>query len=544
MKIPKASLRRRRKRFIRHDDGRKTDFSFSSREERSMIYTYLLNMIKAGYAKDHTGEIFSFCVDVIGEKNAYLLIKSLYPTKIDYSNADDLYYWAASNIPDWETLQIVHDVFMPKIESLLQENSGRRNTELLIRLKMVQDIFKLSDEEVTMLMFFYLVDNYSTVSRYLGQSPLDLTIYNILRVYGPMVLGIKGRDFRSMLSKTILFDADIIDIRGGRSLDNRICDYLLGIGERDLRSAFFSKDSNTPLLLKDFSLAQEEIGVMEALFKSNGGCNVLFYGAPGTGKTSLAKALAKHMKVDLFSVRISGSANDYDDDDMGFRLKALYATINSTRRCKCLILIDEADELLNAAVMPHVDNRTNKSWINNLLDSHDRKIIWITNRRWGIDASTMRRFAFSLEFEQLTAKNRVTILEHALKTEGLKNYLADKDIQDLCKTYHVDAGGIVNAVRLLKIEKSTPKESVVRMVEAVLKNHEKATDSNGSVKARRRKKDFSIYSLESLNTSHDLDEISQRLKEFNEAHEGEGKKSFSMLLYGPPGTGNPLCQYS
>lgn len=521
------------------NEGRKTDFSVCSREERSMIYTYLLNLIGAGHARKFPEETFNFCVDVIGQKNAYSLVKPLYPSKLGYDDSEDLFAWTEKNIPERETQRIITQFFYPKIESLLRYKSGRRNDELLIRLEAIQSIFKLSDDEVALLELYYLLNTHSTMSTYLGEDPIDLNNYHLLKIYGHTVLGMTPRQFRAVLNNTILFDAGIVELEGGgRSLDRRICDYLLGVGERELRNTFFSRDVETPLTIKDFSLSSEEVQVMEALLKNNGGCNILFYGSPGTGKTSLVKAIAKHLKMDLFSVRVAeDTKGEDDDDDIKFRLKALYATINATRRRKSLILVDEADELLNAAVLPHFETTTNKSWLNNLLDGHGRKIIWITNRHSEIDRSTMRRFAFSLEFEQLTAKNRLTVLKHALKTEGLNSYLPDKDLQELCKTYHVDASGIVNAVRLLKIKKNTRKETIIKMVEAMLKNHEKATAGKERGVSRKRWKDFSTYSLKGLNTSHSLEDISRLLKDYTEKEEQDKTKCVSLLLYGPSGTG-------
>lgn len=524
------------------EDRRKTDFSVCSREERSLIYTYLLNLIGAGFSKKFPEEIFNFCMDVIGRKNAYHLVKPHYDNKkLEYEDSEDLFAWAEKNIPDRETQRIINELFYPKIEALLRDKSGRRNDELLVRLEMIQSVFKLSDDEVSLLELYYLLGTHSTMSTYLGEDPIDLNNYHLLKIYGHTVLGISRHRFRSLLNGTILFDSGVVELEGGsRSLDRRICDYLLGVGERELRNTFFSKDVDTPLAIKDFSLSTEEVKVMEALLKSSGGCNFLFYGAPGTGKTSLVKALAKHLKVDLFSVRVAENTRDEDDDDdddIKFRLKALYATINATKRRESLILVDEADELLNAAAMPFMERSTNKSWINNLLDGHGRKIIWITNRHSGIDRSTMRRFAFSLEFEHLTAKNRLTVLKHALKTAGLKHYAANKQLQEICKNYKVDAGGIVNAVQLLKIKKATRKESAIKLAETVLKNHEKATICKACNRRHGKKKDFSTYTLKGLNTSHNLPEIAQLLKEFADLPESGSAKCASLLLYGPPGTG-------
>lgn len=524
----KSPFRRGLKRRL----SRKTDFSVCSVEERQAILFYLLNMIRAGFGVKFTEQVFNFCVDVIGVKNAYSLLKPLYRTELDYDDTDDLFFWASRKISDRGVMKIIHEVFIPRIEMIAGKRSGARNRELVFRLSAVRDSFMLTDAETSILELFYMIQTHSTVSNYFGEDPLDLTSYHLFKLYGHTILGLDRRKFRNVLNNSALFDAKLINEENGLSIDDRICDYLLGIGERELNNVFFAKNADTDLSIRDFFLSREELRVLGALLKSRNGCNVLFYGAPGTGKTSLAKCLARHFNMDLYTVRIDEGENDY-----GFRLKAIYATLNVAQGKRSLIVVDEADEILNTAhlsAQTRSKNTVDKSWINNLLDTHNRKMIWITNQHWAIESSTIRRFAFSLEFENLTAKNRMTILQHELKKHRIENYFTESEKRDLCKTYTVDGSGIVHAINLLNINKNMKKEVVLKMVETVLNNHEKATRGEN---AKKKKRDFKSYSLQGLNTSHELSHIISVLKEFGERKERVKTASVSLLLYGPPGAG-------
>jgi DNA replication protein DnaC len=225
---------------------------------------------------------------------------------------------------------------------------------------------------------------------------------------------------------------------------------------------------------------------------------------------------------------------DETGDDHDFRFRAIHAALNAVKRKGSLILVDEADAILNAAAMPQVRNLTNKSWINNFLDNHDRTIIWITNRSWGIEPSTMRRFAFSLRFDKLTHKNRMSVLRYELEKNDLAGYYDEHEIKDLASRYDVDAGGIVNAVNVLKLQKRGSKGRVKETVEVVLKNHQEATiGKRHSVRPR----DFLTYSLEGLNTSQDLERIITQLNNHSERKANLPNLSVSILLYGQPGTG-------
>jgi AAA+ superfamily predicted ATPase len=126
------------------------------------------------------------------------------------------------------------------------------------------------------------------------------------------------------------------------------------------------------------------------------------------------------------------------------------------------------------------------------------------------------------------------VLTYELKKQGLSGLLGAEEIKELCRRYSVDASGIIHAVKVLKIKKGMKKESVLRLVESVLKNHEKATTGKEPTGKTR---DMRQYSLTGLNTSHDLGRIVSVLKEFGTGKSGNAPRSVTLLLYGPPGTG-------
>jgi SpoVK/Ycf46/Vps4 family AAA+-type ATPase len=222
--------------------------------------------------------------------------------------------------------------------------------------------------------------------------------------------------------------------------------------------------------------------------------------------------------------------------DSDFRLQAIHATINAAGGSRSLILVDEADEVLNTERPIYVRSAVDvdKSWLTNLLDNHQRKIIWVTNASRGISPSVMRRFSFSLHFDRLTPKNRATVFKHELAKRDLMNLFDDDDVRDLSNRYAVDAGGIVNAVNIMQLQTRSPKERVRESVEAVLKNHQFATLG---IRNNLRPRDVQKYSIEGLNTSPDLNAIIAALRDFAKGSLGSEVRSVSVMLHGPPGTG-------
>ena len=139
-----------------------------------------------------------------------------------------------------------------------------------------------------------------------------------------------------------------------------------------------------------------------------------------------------------------------EDDNHKDKLRAIHATVNLADRKRSIVLIDEADEILNTYESLFFKSKVNKGWINNFL-SHKKKIIWITNRISEIDSSTMRRFSFSLQFQKFDSKKRLKVIKYELNKIGMQDYFTEDDLTSLCKNYTVQAypGKVNNMTQII-----------------------------------------------------------------------------------------------
>ncbi|MFV1974549.1 MAG: AAA family ATPase, partial [Candidatus Scalindua sp.] len=413
------------------------------------------------------------------------------------------------------------------------------NVDIEKRLKLLKKSFTLTNIEIEIVTFFYLLTMCGLVDNYLSTGLIaNYQSVSNFRRYGHIILGLKKGSFLQAFSEKRLFQTYIIEIDVRHiELTSWCLDYLTGHGEEDLSHEFFTKENDEILQLSDFNILDNEKIVLETLIKNKSGQNILFYGVPGTGKSSLARCLAKTFKKKLFTVKPSQTDKHKD------RLLAISATINLAERNKTIVLVDESDEVLNTRSSFSFRSTTNKSWINNLLEGHQKKVIWITNRSNGIDSSTMRRFTFSVEFKKFDTKDRLNVLNKELKRQELDNYFSGDDLHDLCRTYSVNAGGIIDAIKILKVGKKTRKETALRKIKTLLRNHEKVTTGMNNRNTTSGK--FNNYSLSGLNTSQNLDNVVSVLKKYTEYqyNSAENPHSIKMLLYGMPGTGKSEFVY-
>lgn len=507
---------------------------FRSSFEKKKTYEYLLNIIKSPFLTYKPLELLQFSSDVLGKKTVISQIKKVQPQITKNENYD---MWIENDeliekIAKKTAIKCLKIKILPLLYKKLQRLGDCHDKELESRLINIQKTFRLTDEETDILFLYYLLSTSSILRDYLDNLPdgiTSLSSYLRFKNCGHFILRLNHRSLVSTLSRGILLKIQLlrVDVEDHALGINDWCrEYLSGVGKSNLEHEFFIKENNTELEVSDFDLPKDELLVLHDLLKAKGRCNILFYGAPGTGKTSYSKTIAKELKKELLTVKVP------EEDDHKIRLQAIHATINLSDKKSSIILIDEADEILNTYSSFFFKSKTNKSWINNLLNNHDRKIIWIVNRSTEIDPSTMRRFSFSLEFKKLHSKNRTKILCHELRKKNLDGYFTENELLELCRNYSVDAGGIVNAISTFNINKKQKKDVILRKIRAVLKNHEKAIGEKKT--AHSNKKSFDDYSLEGLNTSHKLNEIIPILRQFDAAQKTH---SLSLLFYGLPGTG-------
>ena len=145
---------------------------------------------------------------------------------------------------------------------------------------------------------------------------------------------------------------------------------------------------------------------MESLItglKQNQRGNFCFYGAPGTGKTALARHIAEVLGVQLHIKR----ASDLIDMYLGESEKNIAKMFAEAQKQNAILLLDEADSLLGER------NNAHQHWeitqVNEMLthmESFTGIFICTTNLMDKLDAASLRRFDFKVKFDFLRPEQR------------------------------------------------------------------------------------------------------------------------------------------
>ena len=274
------------------------------------------------------------------------------------------------------------------------------------------------------------------------------------------------------------------------------------------------------------------------------GVNILFYGEPGTGKTSFAKTLAKKLGLDLYEIRQGNRDGERNNPES--RMAGIRICNEQVPRESSMVMVDEADQLLRtnmdffAAMFGGMGSSgSEKGVINSILDETKLPTIWISNApAKALDVSVRRRFDYSIRFEKLGTRQRTSIWRNSVKKHGLERLVPAELSEQFAQKYQTNAGGI--AMVLENVKRMRPrKERVAGLIDSLMKPHCELMEAKPNADVLLPAKD---YSLEGLNIKGDLalDRIVEAVRAFRAGKEDGNdpdRPRMNLLLWGPPGTG-------
>lgn len=217
--------------------------------------------------------------------------------------------------------------------------------------------------------------------------------------------------------------------------------------------------------------------------------SVLFAGAPGTGKTLLACALANELGKVLYRVDLSRIVDKY----IGETEKNLARIFDEAAKAQAIILFDEADSLFakRTEVKSSNDRYANLeiNFLLQKLESYNGITILTTNLSKSIDEAFRRRIRFIVDFPMPDVKARAELWKRMLPP----NAPVSEDIRWawLAKTFEMSGGYIRNAV--LKASINAAGQGVPIGMEHLVKAAEAEARSMGQLLRIQDDEDFEVY---------------------------------------------------
>jgi AAA+ superfamily predicted ATPase len=194
---------------------------------------------------------------------------------------------------------------------------------------------------------------------------------------------------------------------------------------------------------------------------------IIFYGAPGTGKTLTAHSIAKELDKPILSLDASKILSMYvgESEKNVRRLFDEYYEISEKLKSKPVLLLNEADQFLSTrttAAFSSADKMHNQ--MQNIfleqLEKFSGVLIATTNLLETIDNAFSRRFDYKIEFTKPSFKERVKLWKMKLPKNA--EYEENFDIEKLAK-YDLTGAQIELVIKNTALKVATKKKPVFKI---------------------------------------------------------------------------------
>ncbi len=192
------------------------------------------------------------------------------------------------------------------------------------------------------------------------------------------------------------------------------------------------------------------------------GYRVMFYGAPGTGKTLTASLLGKYTQKDVYRIDLSMIISKY----IGETEKNLSSLFDKAIDKDWILFFDEADAIFGKRtnVRDAHDKYANQevSYLLQRIESHPGLVILASNFKSNIDTAFTRRFQSIIEFEVPSYAERLQLWKNNLP-QGI-HLAQDVSLEELSKKYDVTGANIVNIIQYACLKTIEEKNNTIQLI--------------------------------------------------------------------------------
>ncbi|WP_163393642.1 ATP-binding protein [Flavobacterium limi] len=204
------------------------------------------------------------------------------------------------------------------------------------------------------------------------------------------------------------------------------------------------------------------------------GFRVMFYGAPGTGKTLTASLLGKYTRRDVYRIDLSMIISKY----IGETEKNLSSLFDKAADKDWILFFDEADAVFGKRtnVRDAHDKYANQevSYLLQRIENHPGLVILASNFKANIDTAFTRRFQSIIEFEVPSYSERLQLWKNNLP-KGIK-IAEDVNLNEISKKYDITGANIVNIIQyacLRTLEEENENINLNHLLQGIKKEYVK-----------------------------------------------------------------------
>lgn len=261
-----------------------------------------------------------------------------------------------------------------------------------------------------------------------------------------------------------------------------------------------------------------------AVQKRRKGVNIFLHGAPGTGKSQLAKILAKENGCELLEV--SSEDEDGKPVDGAGRLCAFYAAQHFFSKGQVIILFEEVEDVFDGGrgvYAPKSDAQKSKAWINRILEENTVPTLWLSNSIDCLDAAFIRRFDMVIELATPPKTQREQMFGKICAGR-----LNETSIRRIATCEELTPAVVARAVSVVhSISAELNENEFSETVELLISNTLEA-QGHRALQKNDANRLPNLYDPSFIHADADLAHIAAGLVQ---------SKSGRLCLYGPPGTG-------